>query len=135
MRKLAIVPAPEAATLHDPAIVVTPPELVRNVDGKVIVASKPVGSDAAQFTGSAPENSFSTPDVLTVVWICPTRLFRNVALNRNATNQFPSVDFVTACEKNEHVTVTPAGMLTVGRMITASRVPTETSITGLRSAL
>jgi hypothetical protein len=62
IRKDAAVPEALAATDHVPAIVVTAPDVVRNVDGSVIVHSVPDGSDAAQLAGSAPLNIFSVPD-------------------------------------------------------------------------
>jgi hypothetical protein len=67
IRKLAAVPVAEAATVQLPAIVVTPPELVRNEAGSGIVASKPVGSAAAQFAGSAPLNIFSVAPAAPIV--------------------------------------------------------------------
>ena len=75
MRKLcALVPAPPAlaTACHVPAIVVTPPVEVRNTAGKVMVHSSPVGSPAAQFAGSAPENILSVPEAPTLAWICAT---------------------------------------------------------------
>jgi hypothetical protein len=72
------VPVPLAATLQVPAIVVTPAAEVRNVAGRVIVASSPEGSAAAQLAGSAPLKIFSVPDAPTVVWIWPTWLVRKI---------------------------------------------------------
>jgi len=67
IRKEAAVPVPVAVVDQVPAIVVAPPELVKNVAGRVIVAKRPLGSDAAQFAGSEPLKIFKVPEEPTVV--------------------------------------------------------------------
>jgi hypothetical protein len=91
MRHDAALPLPDAATVHEPAIVVTPLALVINVAGSVIVASRPDGSAAAQFTGSVPENILTVPELPTTVWMAEVCASRRAVEYWSATGQVLTV--------------------------------------------
>lgn len=58
MRNEAAVPDAEAEADHVPAIAVAPPDAVREVEGRLMVTSSPVGSEAPTFAGSEPLKIF-----------------------------------------------------------------------------
>lgn len=80
MRKVAAVPVALALADQLPAIVVAPEDDVRKVAGSVIVHRRPVGSAAAQLTGSVPLKIFRTPDPPMVVCRVATCAVRRAVL-------------------------------------------------------